>query len=281
MKTILACFLLITFDQVYCQSPWVAEKSKGYFQLGYTDIGPYSDLFTKTGGSYPLTREVTDQTLQLYGEYGLGFKTSIITSIPFKFLKTGDFTSNSIPSPIPNEEGTFSTIGNIQLAARHNFISSKLVFSGQLMIELPTAGYDDATGLRGGLDALAVIPTVSFGMGRSKFYEYLSTGTAIRSNGYSSEWRLSGEFGYKIINRVYLIFVIDVVQSFENGDARPDANQLQTGLYLNNQSFFAYGLKTIIGFTDHVGVTGGVYGAGSGNLVAKSPSINAGFYYKL
>lgn len=178
-------------------------------------------------------------------------------------------------------KGKFSTIGNIQLAARHNFSSNKMVFSGQLTVELPTAGYDDATGLRGGLDALAIIPTVSIGLGRSKFYEYLSAGAAIRTNDYSSEWRLSGEFGYKVFNRSYLILVIDVVQSFENGDAVANDNQLQTGLYLNNQSYFAYGFKTIIGFTDHVGITGGVYGAGSGNFVAKSPSINAGLYFKL
>ncbi len=277
MKHVAMIFLVVC-STAQAQSPWVAEKGKGFFQLGYTTIGPYSDLFLKDGGSYALTREVTDATIQAYGEYGLGSKTSILGAIPLKSLKTGELLN---PSVLPNASGSFTTLGNIQVAARHNFVTKKIVFSGQMMLELPTAGYDDPTGLRGGLDALSIVPSVSAGFGTSSIYGYLSTGVAIRNNDYSSDWRLGGELGYKVLNRVYVIGVIDIVQNFENGNAIESANQLQTGLYLNNQSFFAYGLKTIIGFTEHIGISGAFYGAGSGHVVAKSPSINFGVYYKL
>lgn len=260
------------------QSPWVAEKGKGYTQIGYTNIGPYSDLFLSDGSSYPLSNEITDQTIQVYGEYGIGTGSSIIASLPVKKLKSG---KSLIPStPISAGSGDLTTLGNIQVALRHNFISNKIVFSGQLLAELPTAGYDESTGLRGGLNALSIVPTLSAGFSKSKFYEYISAGAAIRSNDYSSEWRLSGEIGYQIINRVYIIGVIDIVQNFENGNVAESTSQLGTGLYLNNQSYFAYGLKGIVGFTDNIGLSGAFYGAGSGNLVAKSPSINFGIYYK-
>jgi len=278
MRAILILVFLVTFSMGKAQSPWVAEKGKGYSQLGYTTIGPYTDLFSSNGTSYSLTNEITDQTIQAYGEYGLGSGTSLLAAIPVKILKSGQ---SQIPSlPIRSGSGDLTTMGNIQLAARHNFINKDFVLSGQLTTELPTAGYDDATGLRGGLDALSIIPSLSIGKGLSNLYGYLSAGVAIRTNSYSSDFRTSAELGYKIINRVYIITVLDIVENFENGDAIESTAQRGTGLYLNNQSFFAYGIKGIIGFTDNIGISGAFYGAGSGNLVAKSPSLNFGFYYK-
>ncbi|MEQ8301880.1 MAG: hypothetical protein RIB47_00720 [Cyclobacteriaceae bacterium] len=277
MKAIFIVLITILAFASHGQSPWVAEKGSGYAQLGFTTIGPYSSLYLSDGGSYNLTREVTDRTVQLYGEYGLGNNTSILSSIPIKMMETGEI-KNLVATP--NAQGSFTTLGNLQLAARHNFINSKVVFSGQLTAELPTAGYDEATGLRGGLDAFSIIPRLSIGKGLNKFYGYLSSGVAIRTNDYSSDFRLSGEVGYKLIDRVYLILVLDVVENFENGNAVISDNQLQTGLYLNNQSFFAYGFKGSIGFTDNIGITGAYYGASSGNVVAKSPSVNFGVYFK-
>lgn len=277
MKIRVTIALAFAFTSLFSQSPWVAEKGKGFAQIGYTTIGPYNDLFQKNGGSYSLTREVTDITIQAYGELGLGSQTSIIASIPIKSLKTGEIKSSV---PTPNSKGTITTLGNTQLAVRHNFVNNRIVFSGQLMAELPTAGYDEVTGLRGGLNALSVIPSISIGKGLNKIYGYLSTGAAIRTNDYSSDLRISAEAGYQFINRGYLIFVLDVVENFENGNAIESPNQLQTGLYLNNQSYFAYGIKTIIGINDNLGVSGAFYGAASGHLVAKSPSINFGVYCK-
>ena len=277
MKSFLYTLLLFCTFNAFTQSPWVAEKGSGYAQVGFTTIGPYSSLYLGDGGSFPLTRAVTDRTIQLYGEYGLGSSTSLLSSIPMKALKTGEIEN---PVSSPNAAGTFTTLGNIQIAARHNFIYSKFVFSGQLTAELPTAGFDQATGLRGGLDAFSIIPTLSIGKGLNKFYGYLSSGVAFRTNDYSGDFRLSGEVGYKLVERVYLILVLDVVENFENGNAVVNDNQLQTGLYLNNQSFFAYGIKGSVGFTDHIGITGAYYGASSGNAVAKSPSVNFGVYFK-
>ncbi|MFZ1808279.1 MAG: hypothetical protein WAU36_13700 [Cyclobacteriaceae bacterium] len=278
MRLSLGIILSICSMCAMAQSPWVAEKGKGYTQLGYTNIGPYKDLFLKDGSTYPLNNEITDQTIQAYGEYGIGSGTSLIATLPLKMLKSG---RSLIPStPISAGFGDITTLGNIQLAVRHNFINKIIVFSGQLLAELPTAGYDELTGLRGGLNALSIVPTLSAGFSKAKFYEYISAGAAIRSNDYSSEWRLSAEIGYQLIKRVYIIWVIDIVQNFENGNAIESNAQLGSGLYLNNQSYFAYGIKGIVGFTDSIGMSIAFYGAGSGNLVAKSPSINFGFYYK-
>lgn len=283
MRLFIHCLSLVvvTFP-VVAQSPWVAGKGKGYAQLGFTGIGPYNSLFSEGSGVYRLVREVSDRTLQIYGEYGVRETTSLLAILPYKMLATGNLVDNPTPDTggVIITEGTFSTLGNVQLALRQNFLSEGVVFSGQFTVELPTAGFDETMGLRGGLNAISVVPSFSVGMGTSRVYGFVSTGVALRSNNYSSEFRLGGEIGLRVISRVYVCAVLDIVSNFEDGNASEDFRQLQTGLYLNNQGFFAYGLKTIIGFTDKIGINAAFYGAGSGNLVARSPSVNAGFYVK-
>ncbi|MEQ9415254.1 MAG: hypothetical protein RIF39_15570, partial [Cyclobacteriaceae bacterium] len=172
MRQSLVIILCVCITSVMAQSPWVAEKGKGFAQLGYTNIGPYKDLFLSDGNAYPLSNEITDQTIQAYGEYGIGSGTSIIAAVPFKMLKSGQ---SLIPStPMSAGSGDLSTLGNIQLAVRRNFINNKILLSGQLLTELPTAGYDAATGLRGGLNAFSIVPTISAGFSKEKLYEYIS-----------------------------------------------------------------------------------------------------------
>lgn len=262
------------------QSPWVAEKGKGYAQLGFTSIGPYKNLFISDGGSYPLSHVISDRTLQLYGEYGVGNHTSVLVSIPFKSIKQSPKFNPPSPFFFPENNVTFSTLGNIQLAARHNFTNEKIALSSQWTIELPTSGHDEVNELQAGLSAISLIPSFSIGKGFSNFYLFASTAFAMRTNNYSSDVRVGAEAGYRIERQIYIIGVLDIVESLKNGSVFEDRTKRLKGLYLNNQSFFAYGIKTIIGLNENMGLTGAYYAAGSGNLVANSPSLNFGFYYK-
>jgi hypothetical protein len=282
MRLPLLFFLVVGPATLLAQSPWVAGKGHGYVQLGFTGIGPYTDLFLDDSETYTLVREVSDRTVQVYGEYGIGEKTSVLAVLPYKMLKTGDLTDDPSANTSGGvvEAGRFSTLGNVQLAVRRNFVNDNIALSGQLTIELPTAGFDERTGLRGGLNAVSIVPSISIGKGLSNLYGFLSAGVAMRTNDYSSEFRLGGEIGVKVIERIYVSAVLDVVSNFENGEVKQNDKQLQTGLYLNNQGFFAYGIKALIGFNDNFGINAAYYGAASGNFVARSPSLNAGIYYK-
>ncbi|MCB0489901.1 MAG: hypothetical protein R2820_14820 [Cyclobacteriaceae bacterium] len=277
MRAFLLCILLTPSFLANGQSPWVAGKGKGYVQVGFTSIGPYQELFQSDGGSYRLSHVITDRTLQFFGEYGVADHTSILASVPFKFLTQGEGFDPFFPA---TRKTSFSTIGNIQIAARHNFTDEKFLLSTQWTLEIPTAGFDELNSIRGGLNAYSLIPSMSIGKGFSNFYAFASTGFAVRTNNYSSDFRVGAEAGYKVIDRIYLILVLDIVESLKNGSVFEDLTLRRIGLYLNNQSYFAYGIKTIIGFTDKLGINGAFYGARSGNLVARSPSLNLGAYYK-
>lgn len=69
---------------------------------------------------------------------------------------------------------------------------------------------------------------------------------------------------------------IFIVESLRNGEVELLQSNLETGFFVNNQSFFSYGPKFLTQITDKIGLTGAIYFAASGNQVAKSPSLNLG-----
>ncbi len=280
-RPILLLILLIIGQNIYAQSPWTQKKGSSYYQASLNLINSYDRLHLNGADSWNLSREVSDMTASVYGEYGLNDKITIIAELPYKFLSTGNtlLPNSSIITP-SNQEGSLNTLGNIKLGVKNQFINKGVVFSGQLTLELPTAKYDEKTGLRSGYDATSIIPSVSIGKGLDKHYGYLSIGTGIKSNGYSEDLRISGELGTKILDRLWIVGVLDLLKSFENGDYISEIRNLETGLYVDRQEYTALGLKFILEANDNLGFNAGFYG-GSGNFVAAQLSMNFGVYLKV
>ena len=262
------------------QSPWVKGKGNGYAQVSFNMITEYGSLYSNSDNSIVLPRLVTDKAIQFYGEFGLGSDWQVSAALPYKLLETGEVNPEYSLGTVDIEEGTFGALGNIELAFKKNFINKNFLLSGQLKTELPTSSFDDATGLRSGLDALSIIPSITIGKGWDGTYGYVSVGSGIRSNDYSGDLRVSAELGTQPIDKFWIVLVLDVVSSFENKTPTVEPKQLQSGIYLNNQEYFAYGLKFAYELKNGWGLNLAGYGGTSGNVVAKAPSINFGVYYE-
>ena len=274
----LAYLLLFTISlSMYAQSPWTQKKGEAYVQLSFTTIPTYSTLFGNP--EYNTERKINDNTLQFYAEYGLSDKTTLIANLPFKMVASNEVTSPSI-TPFTTEDSQ-SSLGNVQLGVKHNFYNKKWLISGQLLVEANTGAYEDASGLRTGYDAWTLTPTVIIGRGFDKWYIQGFTGVDIRTNDYSSAFKLGGEAGYKALDWLWVAGFLDGVASFQNGDLIDPRNNRLTGLYVNNQSYAAFGFKLIGEFDQNFGANVGLGGAFDGRNVAKSPAISLGLYYKL
>ena len=83
MRTILctllaACWLL----PASAQSPWARSKAGFYAQASYQTIPAYGTLFGKNSSEdIEMEREVSENTFQLYGEYGLSRKTTLVAAL--------------------------------------------------------------------------------------------------------------------------------------------------------------------------------------------------------
>lgn len=278
MKNLTKLIILLFSISAFSQSPWTQKKGKAYTQLSFTSIANYNTLFGDP--DYNTEREITDRTLQFFGEYGLTDKTSLLVNIPFKMIETGDLTSPSITAIPLTSSATENTLGNIEIGLKHNFYNKKWVLSGQFSIEANTSSYDASSGIRTGYDAWSFSPLFLAGRGFGKTYIQGFVGANIRTNDYSSNFRIGGEVGRKLGKRIWLIGFVDVSKSLENGDILLPAENRLTGLYVNDQEFGAFGLKAIGEFSNNFGLTAGYGGAFFGNNVAKQAALTFGLYHK-
>lgn len=270
--------LFVSYTTI-AQSPWTQKKGEFYTQFGFSTIPNYTGIFGDP--DYNTERKITDNTFQLYGEYGLSDKTTLLLNVPFKSISSGDLSKPEEAEIVLTEEKSVSSFGNIEIGAKHNFFNKKWLISGQFNIELNTSSYDEVSGLRSGYDAFTFTPLVNVGRGFDKFYVQAFTGFALRTNDYSSNFKIGAEAGAKLLNRIWIIGFLDIITSFENGDFIPPVENTLTGLYVNDQEYSAYGLKAIGEITPDFGVIAGFGGAFSGNNVAKQAAYNFGLYYKI
>ncbi len=258
------------------QSPWTKKKKEAYLQLSYTTIPSYSELFGDP--TYSTERKINDNTLQFFTEYGLTDKTTLIINLPLKLVSTNNLVDQTNSSPITTKDSK-TALGNIQIGFKHNVIHKKWLLTGQLTVEAnTTTAFEEASGLRTGYDAWTVTPLLITGTSINKWYLQGFTGIDIRTNNYSSAFKIGGEAGYKTTDWLWIAGFIDIVASFKNGDIEEQTSNLLTGLYVNNQSFGGYGFKFIGEINNYFGANLGLGGAFSGRNVAKKPAISLGIY---
>ena len=268
-------FLFIT-TSLFSQSPWTQKKGEAYTQFSFTSIANYTAIFGDP--DYSTERSITDNTLQLYSEYGLTDKTSLLLNVPLKLISTNELVDDSTIALTTEDNET--SLGNIELSLKHNFYKKNWLITGQLSVEANTATFNEASGIRTGYDAWTVTPLFIIGKSFNEIYIQAFTGVNIRSNDYSSNFKLGGEIGKKITDKIWLIGFLDISKSLNDGTINLPTNNASTALYVNNQEYGSFGLKAIGEFTDSFGATFGFGGAFFGNNVAKAPALTIGLYKK-
>lgn len=274
MKNLTKLLFLLLSVSTFSQSPWTQEKGKAYTQLSFTTIPNYDTLFGDP--DFSIDGEISDNTIQLYGEYGISNKTTLMVSLPYKLIS---FNRGG------NTKYHINSLGNIEIGVKHNFYNKDWLLSGQLSIEANTGSFDFDSRIRTGYNAWSFTPLFLAGKGFGKTFVQGFLGANIRTNGYSSNFKVGGEVGRKVTKKIWLIGFLDISKSFKNGSFIPEDNNPITftprnGLYVNNQEYGSFGVKGIGEFTENFGITAGFGGAFFGNNVAKQAAMTFGVYQK-
>ncbi|MDC0006418.1 hypothetical protein OAE03_02785 [Winogradskyella sp.] len=261
------------------QSPWTQEKGSFYTQLSFTTIASYTDIFGDP--NYSTFGDITDNTIQLYGEYGLTNQTSLIVNLPVKVISINNFEDPRIDCGGDcSQDFTETALGNLEIGIKHNFYNNDWLFTGQFSVEANTSTYNSISGIRTGYDAYTFTPLFLAGRSFNKTYLQAFIGANIRTNGYSSNFKIGGEVGYKVTNRIWFAGFVDIVKSLENGDIILPIENTLTALYVNDQDYGVFGLKAIGEITNKIGATASFGGAFFGNNVAQQVALNVGMYHK-
>lgn len=257
------------------QSPWPRSKAGFFAQLSFQTIPAYSSVFGDGGKSTPLGRSISESALQLYGEYGLSAKTTLVGSLPLRRQQSGETAAAGWPTAA----GSLTGVGNVSLALRHNFSKKDMPFTATLRVDLPTNDNDLETGLRAGYNAFTVLPMLSTGKGYGNVYWFAYAGYGIRTHSYSHFADAGAEVGLRI-RRIWLMAFSEWVLPLENGDKDLGVNNQTTRLFVNNQGYGSMGLKTLIGFNRFWGLSAAAAGAAWGRNVPAQPAFSAGVYFK-
>jgi len=285
-KTILIYLILLAFLSGFSQSPWVAKKNGYYFQFSYNTIPEYTSLFNGKKESIETSRKIKDNTLQLYGEYGVSDKVTLIASIPYKILKSGDINPGyQFPNTDIPYAASVNAFGNILLSMKYKLLDKKWVAAGQIRIELPAeTSKGKESGLLLGYDAFSFSPIMSIGRGWNKLYAYYWLSAIIRTNNYSEYLNSGIEGGWKPFKGFWLIAYSELLYSFKNGSKTLPPPEKQFGLYSNDLEYFSYGLKAVYDFNikndTRLGFFVHAAGSFSGFAVANSPLLSIGVYLK-
>ena len=263
------------------QSPWVRSKGGGFVQPSFTTLPKYSRLFLPSGDNFYTERYHVDNTTQLYAEYGLTDKLTVLAIGSFKMEKALGVSPNYMGDTILTESGRLNAPGNPTLAFRFKLPTKKFTSAVQLRTDFPVSSYDAATGLSSGYEAFTFYPMISAGKGfDADNYAFGYAGYAYRTGGYNHSYNLGMEAGRRFWQQLWIIFFLDLYESMHNASVKISEKQALTGFYVPDQEYFAWGFKVIEELGEKTGITAGVGGSFSGNMVAHSPAISVGFYYK-
>ncbi|HAD13189.1 MAG TPA: hypothetical protein DCF33_12230 [Saprospirales bacterium] len=261
------------------QSPWARSKGGGYAQLSWNYIPTYTNLFGEDGTDVVLSREVSERSLQFYGEYGLAQKTSLMVALPYVWNERGEVNPKSNLVNI-SPGGEISGLGNTTIGLKHQFLSGKLAMAGNLRVQLPAgASYQQESDLRTGFDAATIIPSLSAGMGFGITYWYAYGGYGYRTNNYTHFVTFGGEAGLKV-GKVWVGAFTESIIPLENGSVEPAKEPYFTGLFVDNQGWVSYGVKASWAILPSLGINFSGAGAAWAQNVPKSPGISLGAWYR-
>jgi hypothetical protein len=161
---IFAVALISLSNTSFAGGGWTRDKGKGFAQIGFNNI-TYTTTYLDDGSlgtTDNLTREITDQTLQLYAEYGLTNNITLLLNAPYKLTEAKKIGAS------PRPEGSLNGVGNISVGGKYGILKGKINLAATLRYDAQTAKADELTGLRTGYDASVIAPGVAIGLGGNK-----------------------------------------------------------------------------------------------------------------
>jgi len=280
MKTIILILLTIFSYSLFAGGPWSNKKKSGFFQVQSTfPASSYNLLFLENNKESALKRPVLDYTLQAYLEYGITDKIDLISTLPYKIVSTSG-TANNFPDSLALNEGSLNGLSNYKFGVKYQLLNKKILVAGSIVSSFNTIKKDLNKGLTTGYEANSIGLYLHFGKSFSeKTYSFLDLGVNAMSNNFSSYLDVHYEIGYQLKKSFWTALTFDIRESFKDGSFQ-NANLKETGLYTNDQEYFAFGLKASYELKNKIGFTAATFGAFSGNYVAKVGTFSIGVYKK-
>ena len=173
--------LLLVTTISMAQSPWTREKGKSYVQLGFTSLN--YDAYQFDGSKIENFGEISDNTIQIYAEYGITNKLEAQVILPYKSI--------SFDNSITNISESISGLGNVSLGLKYKWYDKTWKISTGITYNAKSIKVDYDKGLSTGFNAATILPYVSIGSSINKWYYFGNIGYGYMNNNYSDYLKAS------------------------------------------------------------------------------------------
>lgn len=282
-KSFVLMVVLFWTITVFAQSPWVYPKEKGFYQIQSTFlVSPYSTLVMgqPTEERVELNREVYTADFSFYFEHGLTDRLNIIGKLPFRYVSTGEETSQVLDGQLL-EEGSISGLSNLEFAVKYQLVDKSVKVASSVRTILNTVSKKLEKGLITGYEynAIGLFGHVGTGIG-DRSYAFTDLGFVMTSNDYSDYFQQHVEGGYRFGRALWVRLTLDIKKSIKNGNY-DDATLLQTGLNPNDQEWIGFGVGISYETKKQLGFNLSTGGALDAQYIGLSAPITVGFYKKI
>jgi len=274
-------FITTTFAQF--EGAFINHDGGGFVGIegGYQGFDKVHSKDTAYNGN--LRRGVKDVTMRLYAHYSPIEQLSLFVSVPFHYVET-DKVYTKLPTGFTDtlKAGDLFNVGNVQAGVKYKFYHKKTwIMAASVLGEFKTSYYENANGLKTGVEAFAFTPTFHVAKTFSdKYYINLDLGGTYRTDDHSGNFRAYTEVGGAFWkDQLWFRVAFDACPGFYNGRYQSE-NNLQTGLYLNNREYMSINIKAEYQHPVGVGLYVGVNAYFNANNMPAFPYVHGGLFYR-
>ncbi len=280
MKQTIILIMAFSFcESIMAGGGWTPPKGTGYFKLSQSMI--YADKHFAPDGSIIDITTTGLYSTALYGEYGITDRFAIIAYVPFFVRNTlNEVQYEPSGQVLPGDE--LNAFGDIDVQFQYGFIKSdKWVGSARLWLGLPSGKVNGGESqiLQTGDGEFNQMLRIDAGrpLG-NKFWTSAYLGYNNRTKGFSDEWRVGAELGFKFSPKGYIQLRLDAVQSTFNGE---EILSEGNSIFANNTEFVSPALEVGMENKKGFGLSLSAAGAFAGRNVLAAPNLSVGIYYQL
>ncbi len=256
---------------------WPQPKFGGYFKIDHTFI--LASDFYNPGGEIEPIRTLGNYTTSFYGEFGFTKRLTGIAYVPFFVRNTLNETVGTQSGQVLEPGVANNAFGDMDLGLRYGILTkTKVILSAAVLLGLPTGDEGNSDGLLTGDGEFNQLFRLETGAGLGKAWVGGSVGFNNRTQGFSDEFRYGFEFGYKLAKeRLFLIFKLDGIESFENGSEAAQGN----ALFSNDVEYLSPQLEAAWKINKKWGVAYRFGAAMKGQNVLAAPSHSFGVFVEI
>ena len=288
MKNILLTLIIntIVLGTVYAGGPWPQPQGNAYIKLSeWWTV--FDQHYTDTGLIDPNVTTGIFNT-SVYAEYGFTDRVTGILNAP---IVSRAFMNNLLSRTtneviVPGE--AINTIGDIDLGVKVGLTKPGSSFPVALTVTFGLPTGNPAGGTQQNLQTgdgefnqmIQLDAGRGFMLGNIPGYFSGFAGFNNRTKEFSEELRFGAELGLATPNRkLWITGKLNIVESLKNGATAATATS--TSLFANNSEFTSIGVEASYYIGKRVGVSAGVTGAISGEIIAAAPSYTIGVFYDM